>query len=189
MNHSIAALIAFVLFCASTAVSQSAPIAAPKVAVIDSEAFTKETGGIRAMTAALKKLQDEAKPRRDKLNELYRQREQLRSEIETLQKAPNPNQTQINEKADQGQRIVVNIKREEEDAQAFITRRMSQLLDPINTDLGKELRAFAKRKGIDIIIDVSKVQGVFLLNESADVTAAFIAEYNAKPQAPAAPGQ
>jgi len=71
-------------------------------------------------------------------------------------------------------------QRKAEDAEAAFNKRMQEVLPPLYDDIGKSLETFAKARGINLILDVSKVQGVFALSDALDITKAFIADYNSK---------
>jgi hypothetical protein len=69
------------------------------------------------------------------------------------------------------------------------------LTGPVYQDIGQALQAFAKARGLTVIFDVSKMQGVVMVvNDSVDITGAFIADYNTRnpsttAAAPAAPAR
>ena len=70
--------------------------------------------------------------------------------------------------------------RKGEDAQAAFNKRLEEVLNPVYEEIGKALDAFAKARGITLILDVTKVQGIVSAADSMDITRAFIAEYNSK---------
>lgn len=168
-----------ILFSSLYAAAQTPPIATPKVAVIYTEAFRDEKTGVKTMVAALKSLSDLTGDRRQKLQTLYNQRKQIETDVRNG--GNTLTQAQIAEKSSQFEQLAITIKREEEDLQAFLNQKMGQLVGPINVELGNDLKAFAKKNNIDLIIDLSKISdGVYLFNDAADITAAFIASVNAK---------
>ena len=168
-----------ILFSSLYAAAQTPPIATPKVAVIYTEAFRDEKSGVKTMVAALKTLDTESQPRRQKLQTLYNQRKQIETDVRSG--GSTLTQAQIAEKSSQFDQLGITIKREEEDTQAFLNQRMAQLVGPINQELGNDLKAFAKKNNIDLVIDLSKISdGVYLFNDAADITAVFIASVNAK---------
>jgi len=52
--------------------------------------------------------------------------------------------------------------------------------------VAKPLDAFAKARGITMILDGSQVQGILYAADGLDITKAFISEYNARNPATAA---
>ena len=56
---------------------------------------------------------------------------------------------------------------------------MREAVNPVYDTIGKELDAFAKQNGISVIFDAAKMPGaMFVVNDTLDVTGAFIAYYN-----------
>jgi len=60
------------------------------------------------------------------------------------------------------------------------------IFGPLQDDVGKALDAYAKARGITLILDASQVEGILFALETIDITRAFIAEYNSKNPATAA---
>jgi Skp family chaperone for outer membrane proteins len=56
---------------------------------------------------------------------------------------------------------------------------------PLQQDIGKALEAFAKARGITVIVDGSQVPFVYAA-DNIDITRAFITEFNTKNPATAA---
>jgi Skp family chaperone for outer membrane proteins len=73
-----------------------------------------------------------------------------------------------------------DFQRKGEDAQAAYQKRLQDVLGPVYDDIGKALDAYAKAKGITLILDVTKIQGIVAASESLDITRAFITEFNSK---------
>ena len=67
-----------------------------------------------------------------------------------------------------------------EDAQVAFDKRMQEVLGPISDDISKALDAYAKSRGITLILDVTKFQGIVSASDSLDITRAFITEFNSK---------
>ncbi len=115
---------------------------------------------------------------------------QLPDEITNLQQqaakgTPIAPQT-IQAKIDQLDQLKKQAQRETEDAQAAYQKRRGELFGPLQDDVGKALDAFAKARGITMILDASQVQGILYAADSLDVTKAFISDYNVKNPATAA---
>ena len=58
-------------------------------------------------------------------------------------------------------------------------QRRQEIFGPLQQDIGKALEAFAKARGITVIVDGSQVP-VDYAADSIDITRAFIAEFNSK---------
>lgn len=144
-----------------------------KIAVIETQAFALEKGGITRYLNAMKRLEAEFKPRR---TELETMQAQYRSLEEEVRKSPAA-ATQA--KLEQADTLKRDIERKSTDAQAALVKRQRELTDPISNDIGIALSTFATQKGIDLVLDVSNVPVTFV-NPAIDITAAFIAEYNTR---------
>lgn len=169
-----AAVIAFA--SASSAQVPVAPPAPIKVGVINSEMFSAQTGGITKLVSALKTLETEFKPRQDEINQMV-------ARFESLQQPAPANSTPQQQAArrDEAVALQTNIRRKQEDARTAFGKRASTLTEPIRLSIFNALQAYAKQKGIDLLIDLSKFQDAALLvNPGADMTAAFIRDYNSK---------
>jgi Skp family chaperone for outer membrane proteins len=149
-----------------------------KVALIDSSAFADEKQGIAKFVAALKRVNAEFQPRQTELQNLQLQIEKATSD---LQKAAPVQDAKVTQQ--QQERIALmekDFKRKGEDAQLAFNKRLEEVLGPIYEDIGKALDGFAKARGITLILDVTKVQGIVSAADAMDITRAFIAEFNSK---------
>ena len=167
-------LIAFFISMANIAVQAQVPAAKipTNVAVIQTAAFGDEKGGIIRYLNTIKTLNAEFKPRKDELDVLQAQYKKLADEM-------NTGGTQA--KYDQAETLKRDIQRKSDDAQAALQKRQRQLTDPISKEIGIALAAFAKARGIDLLLDISNSTfPVAYVNESIDITQAFIAEYNTR---------
>lgn len=149
-----------------------------KVALIDSSAFADEKQGIAKFVSALKRVNAEFQPRQTELQSLQTQIEKAKSDLQKAAPVQDAKVTQT-----QQDRIAVmetDFKRKGEDAQAAFNKRLEEVLGPIYEDIGKALDGFAKARGITLILDITKVQGIVSAADAMDITRAFIAEFNSK---------
>ncbi|HLM24812.1 MAG TPA: OmpH family outer membrane protein, partial [Pyrinomonadaceae bacterium] len=102
---------------------------------------------------------------------------------EDTQTVADPNA--IRQKRDQLAQLSTDMKRKGEDAQAAYEKRRQEIFLPLQTDIGKALEAFAKARGITVIVDGSQVPLVYAA-DSLDITRAFITDFNSKNPATAA---
>jgi len=149
-----------------------------KIAVIFSEAFQDSKQGIAKFTVLLTKLNAEFQKTQDELNQLTQRINQLSDDLEKTRNIADPKVTQ--QKADQLDQLKRDYKRKGEDAQAAYQKRRSEVLGPLQDDVGKALDTYAKAHSITLIIDGSQVQGVLYAAETTDITRAFISDYNSK---------
>ena len=172
------------------AAQPAAAVPVSKVAIIFSEAFQDPKTGIAKFTATLNKLNSEFVDKQKKLDELATKISQLPDEITKLQQqaangTPIAPQT-IQAKIDQLDQLKKQATRDKEDGQAAYDKRRQELFGPLQDDVQKALDAFAKARGITMVLDGSQVQGILYAADSLDITKAFISDYNAKNPATAA---
>ena len=149
-----------------------------KVALIDSSAFADEKQGIAKFVSALKRVNAEFQPRQTELQNLQQQIEKAKSDLQKAAPVQDAKVTQTQQ--DKIAVMETDFKRKGEDAQAAFNKRLEEVLGPIYEDIGKALDGFAKARGITLILDVTKVQGIVSAADAMDITRAFIAEFNSK---------
>jgi outer membrane protein len=78
-----------------------------------------------------------------------------------------------------------DLKRKTEDAEGAYQKRREELFMPLRNDIEKAIEAFAKARGITVVMDGSQMPMLYASN-SLDITQAFINDFNAKNPATAA---
>ncbi|HKP38023.1 MAG TPA: OmpH family outer membrane protein [Pyrinomonadaceae bacterium] len=162
----------------TTTPTTSANIPDSKVALIDSSAFADEKQGITKFVSALKRVNAEFQPRQTELQALQQQIEKATADLQKAAPVQDPKVSQ--QQQDKIDQMKKDYTRKGEDAQAAFNKRLEEVLGPVYEDIGKALDAFAKARGITLILDVTKIQGIVSAADSMDITRAFIAEYNSK---------
>ena len=199
---------AFAATAALTASAQTQPAARPaapapagavtvaegKFAIIDTESFGDQKDGIKRLVAAFQTVEREFKPRRDEIQALRTRYDALVKEVNDTKAVAAP--AALAQKADQAEALKVEIERKQQDGQKALDKRVQELTGPVYQDVGNALQAYAKARGLSVVFDVSKMQGVVMVVDGAiDITNAFIAEYNTRnpastaAAAPATPGR
>ncbi|PYS79709.1 MAG: hypothetical protein DMF67_04680 [Acidobacteria bacterium] len=155
-----------------------ATIAEGRFAVVDTDAFTDQKQGIRRLVAAFQTVEREFKPRRDELQQMQTRYEALAKQIQDTQKVAD--QKALASLADQAETLKSDIEQKQTAGQKALDKRVKELTEPIYQDIGNALQAFARGRGISVVFDISKMQGVVMLVNPAgvDITDAFIADYN-----------
>jgi outer membrane protein len=148
-----------------------------KMAMIYSDAFLDPKNGIARFNSLLTSLNREFEPRRTELQGLQTRITTLTKEIEDTQNVADPNA--IRQKRDQLAQLSTEFKRKGEDAEAEYNKRRQVIFTPLQQDIGKALEAFAKARGITVIVDASQVPLVYAA-DNIDITRAFIADFNSK---------
>lgn len=175
------------VFAAIFAVSAFAQTAA-KIGLIDTRFFDDDKAGITKYVAAMNSLETEFKPLGTELQTLGTKIQALQKEIQTLQEQAQKgtvpvNQTTVNAKLEEYDKLTREYKFKEEDAKARYQRREAAVMGPIRQDIGNAIQEYTKKNGYLLILDPSKDQtGLILgLDEAADITKQFIVFYNARP--------
>lgn len=153
------------------------------MAVIYTDAFLDQKTGIAKFNSVLGKLNGEFQQVKNELDQLQKRAQALEAEINKLREAPAgappPDQRTIQAKIDQLDQLKKDFQRKSEDAQAAYNRRRQELFMPLQDEIGKALEAFAKARGINVIIDAAQVPLLYAA-ESIDITRAFITDFNTK---------
>jgi outer membrane protein len=153
-----------------------------KVAVIFSDSFMDPKAGITKFSNVLTKLNGEFQKTKDDLTQMQARAQTLEDEINKLRSAPEGtpiDQRALQTKIDQLEQLKKDVQRKAEDAQNAYNRRRQELFDPLQREIAIALEAFAKARGIHVIIDSATVPLMYAA-ENIDITRAFIADFNSK---------
>lgn len=166
-----------------TAPQPSAPATASvpdtRIAFINTEMFADEKQGITRFVNAMRSLEREFQPRSTELTNMQTQIKSIADDIQKTQNLSDPKALQA--KQERGEALQREYEFKKKDADAAYQKRFQAVVSPIYEDIGKALDAFAKQRGITMILDISKLApAVLTVNENMDVTKAFIAEYNSR---------
>jgi outer membrane protein len=176
---------------ATPAAASSAAIPDSKIALINTDFFGDEKQGITRLVNAVKKVDGEFTPRRTELQGLKAQIDKLTADIQATANVATP--ATIQQKTEQLEGMKRDYQRKGEDAQAAYNKRLQESVGPLYEDIGKSLDAFARARGITLLLDTAKIGPAILAAVDAmEVTRAFIADYNSKNPATAsaaAPGR
>lgn len=153
-----------------------------KLAVIYTDEFMDPKSGIQKFSSVLSKLNGEFQKVKDEITALQNRAQALEAEITKLRDAPagTPiDQSALQAKADQLEQLKKDIQRKAEDAQAAYNKRRNDLFQPLQIEIGTALEAFAKARGINVVVDGAQVPLLYFA-ESTNITRAFITEFNSK---------
>lgn len=174
---------------AAPAAGGQTAIAEGKFAVVDTDAFQDPKEGIARLVNAAATVDREFKPRRDEITQLQTRYEALGKQIQDTQKVADPKALQ--NLVEQAETLKNDIERKQQDGQRAIQKRWQELSGPIFTDINNALRAYAQARGVSVVFDLSKMEGVVMVvnPQGIDLTAGFIADYNQRnPASTAAAG-
>lgn len=167
---------------APTTAPQTVALPTSKMAVIYTDMFLDQKAGIAKFNSVVTKLNSEFQKLKDEITAMQQRAQALETEITKLREAPagTPiDQRALQAKIDQLEQLKKDIQRKAEDAQAAYNRRRQELFTPLQEEIGKALEAFAKARGINVIIDAAQVPLLYAA-ESIDITRAFITDFNSK---------
>jgi outer membrane protein len=163
---------------APTAPAQTANLPETKIALVDTDEFLNEKGGIVRLVAAAKKVEAEFQPRRTELQGIQAQIDKMTADLQKAAPVQDPKvSAQQQEAIDQKKK---ELQRKGEDAQTAYQQRLQAMLGPVYDEIGKALDVYAKAHGITLILDVTKIQGIVSASEQLDITKPFISEFNSK---------
>jgi outer membrane protein len=165
-----------------------------KIAVIDTSAFFDPKQGIAKFNNLLTGLNNEFKGVQTELDGMATRLNQMTEEYKKLTQGGSAqvvDQKTLQTKADAIKQLQTDYTRKGEDAKNRYEKRRAEVFGPLQEDIGKQIEAFARQRGISIIIDAAQVP-VLYAADSVDITRAFIQDYNSKNPATAstaAPGR
>jgi outer membrane protein len=166
---------------AATPTASNAPVPDSKIALIDTSMFSDEKNGIYRYVDAARAVQLEFKPRTDELDNLQKRLDTLANEIQTLMKAPAPDQKTIQARQQQGVSLQAEGKTKKDRLDEDLRKRYEQVIAPISNQIGTAMDQFAQQRGITMTLDASKLLPVILTAlPSTDLTQAFINDFNSK---------
>lgn len=166
----------------SAAAPQNVALPVSKMAVIYTDLFLDQKTGIAKFNTVVTKLNGEFQKLKDELTQMQSRGQALEAEITKLRDAPagTPiDQRSLQAKIDQLEQLKKDIQRKGEDAQASYNRRRQELFSPLQDEIAKALEAFAKARGINVIVDGTQIPLLYAA-ESIDITRAFITDFNTK---------
>lgn len=167
---------------AAAAPAATVQLPVSKMAVIYTDLFLDSKTGIAKFNSVVTKLNGEFQKPKDELTQMQTRGQTLEAEVTKLREAPEGtpiDQRSLQTKIDQLEQLKKDIQRKAEDAQANYNRRRAELFNPLQEEIGKALEAFAKARGINVIIDAAQVPLLYAA-DSIDITRAFISEFNSK---------
>ncbi|HZE71602.1 MAG TPA: OmpH family outer membrane protein [Pyrinomonadaceae bacterium] len=151
-----------------------------KIALIYSNQFLDPKTGIAKFNTLMNTLNREFQPRQTELNQLQQRIQTSQDEINKIQAASQVvDQRSLQAKVDALEQLKKDYQRKGEDAEAAYQKRQGEIFAPLQEDIEKALGVFAKQRGINVIIDASRVPLVYAA-DSIDITRAFIADFNSK---------
>jgi Skp family chaperone for outer membrane proteins len=166
------------------ATAPAAEVALPtsKIALISTGLFLDPKEGIAKFSSTVTKLNGEFQKVKDEITQMQNRAQALESEINKLREAPAGapiDQRAVQTKIDQLEQLKKDTQRKAEDAQVSYDRRRQELFTPVENEIRTALEAFAKARGINVIIDAAQAPLLYA-DRSLDITRAFIADFNSK---------
>jgi Skp family chaperone for outer membrane proteins len=165
----------------ATPAAINAPVPESRIALIDTAMFGDEKNGIFRYVDAAKSVQAEFKARTDELQNLQNRLNALANEIQTLSKAPVPDQKTIQMRQQQGENLQLEWNTKKDRLDEDLSKRYQQVVAPISKQIGLAIDQFVRQRGVTMTLDLSKLLPAILTAAPAiDLTQAFIADFNSK---------
>ena len=158
-----------------------------RVAFVNSTAFLDEAKGIKQLVRAAQGLELEFSSTQSELSLLNEKLRTLVGELNKLNADPTGNAKALAEKSAAGQKLQQDIGAKQQAAlQAYNQRaqeaygkRSQEVQAPITADISKEMRAFAKEREVNLLLDAAKLgDAIVEFKPELDLTAAFVTYYN-----------
>ena len=169
---------------ATSAETVPMPAAPANIGIIDSSEFSKDKTGIARVINAMNQLDVKFQPLRTEIRGMRDRINTMRADIQTKRAIQDAATTA--RQADEVERLEVQMKRKQEDAQASYQRESLATLTPLERDVATAINAYAQAKGLTLVLDANRIPIIYVA-ASHDITRDFIADYNQKYPAGAAP--
>jgi Skp family chaperone for outer membrane proteins len=147
-----------------------------KTAKVNSDAFEDEKTGIKKLVDVLAKLDIEFNPKFDELKLLQGKLKKFAEEIQQKYSGMYEPVRPLNIYEDVAifEKIQMEFKEKQENANCFYQNRKKELMEPISKRIRVKLAEFNKIKGFAFIYDSADVNSIISNEESIDVTQDFI---------------
>ncbi len=167
---------------APAAAKPAAPKVYPtaRVAWINSSEFSAEEGGVKQLNRVLKELELEFSSQQSELSLLSEKLRTIVGELKKLSADQVANKDAIQQKQTEGLALQQELQGKQQQFQAAVQAAQQQKQGPVVAELTKALADYAKAHDLGLVLDVAKLgEGVVSADPSVDITADFIATYNA----------
>jgi len=152
-----------------------------RIAYVNSGAFLDPATGIKQLVRVAQGLELEFANTKGELSLLDEKLRTVVAELNKVNADPVANAKIIAEKQAEGQRLQQEFQTKQQAAQDTYGKRAQESQAPVAAEIGKELRAFATERSIDLFFDISKMGEILLqAKPELDLTAEFIGSFNAK---------
>lgn len=160
------------------------PFAPANIGIIDSSEFSNDKTGIARVATAMTQLEVKFQPLRTEIRGMRDRLNTMRSDIQKKRAIQDAATTA--RQVDEAERLEVQIKRKQEDAQASYQKESLTVLEPLQKDIATAINAYAQAKGITLVLDANRIPIIYAA-ASHDITRDFINDYNQKFPAGSAP--
>ena len=150
-----------------------------RIAFIDPGMFEDKKAGIKRYLDAVKPFRFEPQRKYPDLIHLPDRIKALADEITKLRESSVVDPKAIQVKQEEVERMESRLKHIHEQATADGEQVLKTVLGPVRIDIDKALRHYAIQHGLTMILHLGKFP-VVMMDPSADITEAFIADYNSK---------
>jgi Skp family chaperone for outer membrane proteins len=152
-----------------------------RLAYINTSAFMDPATGIKQLVKASQALELEFSSTQSELSLLNEKLRTLVGELQKLGTDATGNAKAIAEKQAAGQQLQQQLQAKQQAAQEAYGKRAQEVQGPVATEIGKEMRNFAKERDLGMILDIAKLGDAVLdAKPELDLTGEFIGYFNAR---------
>lgn len=173
----VLSFLSLIAFGGSAAAQGGAAQNPPKIAVVDTGSFNSLIVEFRQQ---IETLQREFTPSTEALQKLGIE---IQAEEDALTRLADSLAPEVRQKRIEDlEKKKIDFKRKQEDFKEAVDKRAGIVLGPLQDKIGKALEAYAKEKGIVILLDIgtaAKAGGLIYIAPGMDVTEDFATKYNA----------
>ena len=169
---------------ATSAETVAMPAAPANLGIIDSSEFSKDKTGIARVYNAMNQLDVKFQPLRAEIRGMRDRINTMRADIQTKRAIQDAATTA--RQVDEAERLEIQMKRKQEDAQVTYQKESLATLGPLERDIATAINAYAQAKGLTLVLDANRIPIIYVA-PSHDITRDFINDYNQKYPAGAAP--
>jgi len=152
-----------------------------RVAYINSNAFLEPATGIKQLVKVSQALELEFSAQQGEIALLQEKIRTIVGELTKLRADAKPDAKAIEDKQNAGLALQQQLQTKGQALQQAEGQRQQELQGPVSAEISKELHTFTQERDVTLLFDLAKLADALIdAKPEADLTADFIAYYNAK---------
>ncbi|MBI4467968.1 MAG: OmpH family outer membrane protein [Acidobacteria bacterium] len=150
-----------------------------KIAVVNTGAFSNPEGGITQLVAQIKRVEDQFRERRAKLDSMLQRAQAITNELE--KQGPNLTPEARARKQEELEELKVDGQAEQQKMDRDIRKALGEATEPVGERINVFLDNYCKQRGIVIVLEAAvlyQARGLAYVEPTLDITRDFIEAYN-----------